>query len=88
MLAATQWPCRHAQWLCRRPAPLYNGATLATRYGGVPLSEFVKAARVGELQPGEMKLVEAMPTPVLLVNYDGRVLRGGRNLPPRGRASL
>lgn len=36
------------------------------------MSEFVKAAKVGELQPGEMKLVEALPTPVLLVNYDGQ----------------
>ena len=35
------------------------------------MEDFVQAAKVGELAPGEMKLVEAEDEMILLINVDG-----------------
>ena len=35
--------------------------------------EFVKAAEVGDLKPGQMKLVRIAGERILLCNYDGRI---------------
>ncbi len=37
------------------------------------MAEFVQAAKVGELAPGEMKVIEAGDQAIVLVNVDGKL---------------